>query len=46
MWDLYSNIYGAMPMVYDWKDDDNYTGPFCWLCPSVRSGSWSATAPI
>jgi hypothetical protein len=33
MWDMYSNVYGVMPMVYDWTDTKNYTGPDCWLVP-------------
>lgn len=33
MWDMYSNVYGTMAMVYDWTVEQNYTGPTCWLCP-------------
>lgn len=33
LWDLYSNVYGAMAMVYDWCVRPNYTGPDCWLVP-------------
>lgn len=33
LWDMYSNAYGSMFMVYDWNDDENYTGPTCWLAP-------------
>lgn len=33
LWDLWSNVYGSMPMIYDWKVSPNYTGPCAWLCP-------------
>lgn len=33
MWDMYSNVYGIMPMCYDWCDSANYVGPDCWLVP-------------
>jgi len=33
MWDMYSNVYGTMPMCYDWTYTQNYTGPDCWLVP-------------
>lgn len=33
MWDAYSNVYGAMPMCYDWTVRQNYVGPDCWLVP-------------
>ena len=35
MWDLYSSVYGLMPMFYDWvtpaDGGDGYIGPDCWL---------------
>ena len=31
MWDLYSMVYGTMPMMYDYRVDDEYIGPDCWL---------------
>lgn len=31
LWDWYSMVYGSMPMLYDWRNDDEYTGPDCWL---------------
>lgn len=33
MWDLYSMVYGVMPMMYDYRIDDEYVGPDCWLIP-------------
>jgi hypothetical protein len=33
MWNLYSKIYGSQAMFYDWRDDDDYQGPDCWLYP-------------
>ena len=33
MWDMYSNVYGTMPMCYDWTYTKNYVGPDCWLVP-------------
>lgn len=32
MWQLYSSVYGYMPMFYDWNISVNgYIGPDCWL---------------
>ena len=33
MWQLYSSVYGYMPMFYDWEVNRNtgYIGPDCWL---------------
>lgn len=33
MWQLYSSVYGYMPMFYDWNvsKDGSYVGPDCWL---------------
>lgn len=32
MWQLYSSVYGYMPMFYDWSvDSSGYVGPNCWL---------------
>lgn len=32
MWQLYSSVYGYMPMFYDWNITINgYIGPDCWL---------------
>ena len=32
MWQLYSSVYGYMPMFYDWNVSPNgYVGPDCWL---------------
>jgi len=32
MWQLYSTVYGYMPMFYDWNTNYNgYAGPDCWL---------------
>lgn len=33
MWDLYSMVYGVMPMMYDYRVDDDYVGPDSWLIP-------------
>lgn len=32
MWDFYSDVYGYMPMFYDWNvSPTGYVGPDCWL---------------
>jgi hypothetical protein len=32
LWQLYSDVYGYMPMFYDWNINNNgYAGPDCWL---------------
>lgn len=32
LWQLYSSVYGYMPMFYDWNTNPNgYIGPDCWL---------------
>lgn len=32
MWQLYSDVYGYMPMFYDWNvSATGYAGPDCWL---------------
>lgn len=32
MWQLYSDVYGYMPMFYDWNvSSTGYVGPDCWL---------------
>lgn len=32
MWQLYSSVYGYMPMFYDWNvTPSGYAGPDCWL---------------
>lgn len=32
MWQLYSSVYGYMPMFYDWNvSNSGYIGPDCWL---------------
>lgn len=32
LWQLYSSVYGYMPMFYDWNVAKNgYVGPDCWL---------------
>lgn len=32
MWQLYSSVYGYMPMYYDWNvSNTGYVGPDCWL---------------
>lgn len=32
LWQLYSSVYGYMPMFYDWNvSNTGYVGPDCWL---------------
>ena len=32
LWQLYSSVYGYMPMYYDWNTSNSgYVGPDCWL---------------
>jgi len=32
MWQMYSSVYGYMPMFYDWTvSNSGYMGPDCWL---------------
>lgn len=32
MWQLYSSVYGYMPMFFDWNvNNSGYVGPDCWL---------------
>lgn len=32
MWQMYSSVYGFMPMFVDWSvNNDGYIGPNCWL---------------
>lgn len=32
LWEMYSGVYGAMPMYYDWDiSPTGYMGPNCWL---------------
>lgn len=32
LWQLYSSVYGYMPMFYDWNvTNSGYVGPDCWL---------------
>lgn len=33
MWDLYSMVYGVMPMLYDYSITPSYVGPDSWLLP-------------
>ena len=33
MLDLYSMVYGSMPLLYDWQVTDGYTGPNSWILP-------------
>lgn len=33
LWDMYSNVYGTMGMMYDWCYREDYSGPDCWLIP-------------
>ena len=33
---VYASVYGAQPILYDYRIDDEYVGPDCWLIP-VRS---------
>jgi hypothetical protein len=38
MWDLYSMVYGTMPMLVDYRISDDYIGPDCWL---ISPRSWT-----
>lgn len=31
MLDMYSQVYGSMPILYDWQVTDGYTGPNSWI---------------
>lgn len=31
LWGVYASVYGSMPMFYDYRVDDRYIGPDCWL---------------
>lgn len=31
LWGVYASVYGSMPMMYDYRVDDRYIGPDCWL---------------
>lgn len=31
LWGVYASVYGSMPMFYDYRVDDQYIGPDCWL---------------
>lgn len=31
LWGVYASVYGSMPMMYDYRVDDDYIGPDCWL---------------
>lgn len=31
LWGVYASVYGSMPMFYDYRVDDEYIGPDCWL---------------
>lgn len=33
MWDIYSGMYGSMPMLVDYRISDDYIGPDCYLVP-------------
>lgn len=33
LWNLYSRVYGAMPMLYDYDIRSDYVGPESWLVP-------------
>ena len=31
LWGVYASVYGSMPMMYDYRVDDEYIGPDCYL---------------
>jgi hypothetical protein len=31
LWGVYASVYGSMPMMYDYRVDDAYIGPTCYL---------------
>jgi len=33
LWTIYSQVYGSMPMLVDYRVSDDYVGPDCWLIP-------------
>lgn len=33
LWDLYSMVYGVMPVLYDYSITDTYIGPDFWIIP-------------
>jgi hypothetical protein len=42
LWGVYASVYGSMPMFYDYRVDDRYIGPDCWLldprCFAIQPG--------
>lgn len=31
LWGVYASVYGSMPMMYDYRVDERYVGPTCYL---------------
>ncbi len=42
LWGVYASVYGSMPMMYDYRVDDRYIGPECYLvdprCFAIQPG--------
>jgi hypothetical protein len=42
LWGVYASVYGSMPMFYDYRVDDRYIGPECYLtdprCFAIQPG--------
>lgn len=57
LWDHLSMVYGAMPMLYDFRVDNDYVGPDCWLIHprnffpqpgkhSIQDSDWAMVSTI
>ena len=54
---VYASVYGAQPILYDYRIDDEYIGPDFWLIPprnfypqpgknSIRDSDWAMVATV
>ncbi len=57
LWGVYASVYGSMPMMYDYRVDDDYIGPDCWLIDprmflpqpgrnSIQESDWAMVSTI
>lgn len=57
LWGVYASVYGSMPMFYDYRVDDDYIGPDCWLVDprcflpqpgrnSIQESDWAMVSTI
>lgn len=57
LWGVYASVYGSMPMLYDYRVDDDYIGPDCWLIDprmflpqpgrnSIQESEWAMVSTI